>query len=56
MKKIKPPVTANHNLSPKLVWMNNSRIILRFKGCCSKRDDVISSNVINLFIVYELDG
>ena len=29
--KIKPPITANDSLSPKLIWMNNSKIRLRLK-------------------------
>ena len=30
-EKIKLPITANHSLSPKLVWINNSGIRVRFK-------------------------
>ena len=36
----------------KLVWMNNSRIRLEFKGSCLKGVYVV--NVVNLFIVYKL--
>ena len=35
-EKFKAPDTANKSLSPKLVWMNNSRIKLEFKGSCLK--------------------
>ena len=56
-KKIKPPVTANHNLSPKLSCINNPRIRLEFKGSCLKQIKIIfnPNNVVNLFIVYELN-
>ena len=56
-EKIKPPYTANKSLSPKLIWMNNSKIRLRFTGSCLKRDkeSFTPNNVVNLFIVYELD-
>ena len=37
--------------------MNNSKIRVRFKESCFKQDKVIfaSRNVVNLFVVYELD-
>ena len=56
-KKINPPYTTNHSLSPKIVWMNNYRIRLEFKGSCLKQDKVTftPNSVVNLFIVYELD-
>ena len=50
-----PPYTANKSLSPKLIW-NESRI--RFKGSCLKQEDkapFTPKNVVNIFIVYELD-
>ena len=51
-------MSANKSLSPKLVWMNNSRIRLKFKGNCLKQENKAAftpKNVVNLFIVYELD-
>ena len=39
--------------------MNNSRIRLRFEGSCLKQEHTppfTPSNVVNLFIVYELDS
>ena len=56
-EKINACYTSNHRLSPKLVWMNNSRIKLEFKGSCLKQDKATftPNNVVNLFIVYELD-
>ena len=33
-EKIKPPITANQSLSPKLMWVNNSRIRAEFKESC----------------------
>ena len=56
-EKIKPPITANHNLSPKLIWMNNSKIRVRFRGSCLKQDKITFTprNVVHLFIVYESD-
>ena len=49
---------ANASVCPKLVWMNNSKIRLKFKGSCLKKKDkapFTPSNVVNLFIAYELD-
>ena len=56
--KIKSHITANHSLSPKLIWMNNSKIKLRIIGSCLKQDNVTftSRYVVNLFIFYELDA
>ena len=57
-EKFKPPHTANKSLSPTLVWYN-SRIKLKFKGSCLKQEDqatVNPKNVVNFFIVYELDS
>ena len=54
--KIKAPTTANKSLSPKLKWLN-SKIRVEFKGSCLKEDKITFTlrNVVNLFIVYELD-
>ena len=49
---------ANLSVCPKIVWMNNSRIRLKFKGSCLKQEDkapFTPKNVIDLFTVYELD-
>ena len=57
-KKFKLPNTGNKSLSPKLVWYN-SRIKLKFKGSCLKQEywtAYTSKNVVNFFIVYELDS
>ena len=56
-EKIKPPYAANKSFSPKLVWVNNSKIRLRFTGSCLKQDKAtfIPNNAVNLYIVYELD-
>ena len=42
---------------PKLVWMDNSKIRLTFTRSCLKQDfaTLTPNNVVNLFIVYELD-
>ena len=55
-KKIKSAFAAAHTLSPKLVWMNNSRIRIEFKRSCLKQDKVTftPNNVVNLLIAYEL--
>ena len=37
-EKITLPFTSNKNLFPKLVWTNNSRTRLEFKGSCLKQD------------------
>ena len=56
-EKIKPPLTADKSLSPKLAWINGSRIRLRFTVSClrQKYATYTSNNVVNLFIVYELN-
>ena len=45
-----------HSLCPKLLWMNNIRIRVRFKESCLKGDKVTFTprNLVNLFIFYEL--
>ena len=56
-EKNQPPYIANKDLSPKLEWMNNSRIKLEFKGSCLKQDKAsfTPKNVVNLYIAYELN-
>ena len=56
-EKFTPHFTSNNSLSPKLVWMNNSRIKLEFEGSCLKQDKAsfIPSNVVNLYTAYELN-
>ena len=56
-EKFMPSFTSNNSLSPKLVWMNNSRIRLEFIGGCLKEDKAPfkPNNVVNLYIVYELN-
>ena len=46
----------NKILSPKLVWMYNSRARLEFKGSYLKQDKALftTNNIVNLYIVYEL--
>ena len=50
-ENINTPFTANHSLSP------NCRIKLEFKGSCLQqyKATFTQKNVLNLFIVYELD-
>ena len=51
-QKFQPPYTT---LKLKLVWMNNSRMRIRFGGSCLKQEGTTpftSSNVVNLFVVY----
>ena len=53
----KPPYTAIKCLSPKLI-LNESRIRFKFEGSYLKQKNkapFIPKNVVNLFIVYELD-
>ena len=56
-EKIKPPITANYSLPLKLIWMNNSKIRVEFKGSCLEQDKVTFTprNVVNLFTAYQLD-
>ena len=42
-KKVKPPITTNHSLSPKLMWTNNSKIRVKFRRSCLKQDKVTFS-------------
>ena len=49
-ENFQPPYTANRHFSPKLVWMNNSRLILRLGGSCLKQEDTthfIPSSVVS---------
>ena len=49
---------ANRSVSAKLIWMNNSKIRLKFKGSCSKQENkapLTPNNVAKLFIVYAVD-
>ena len=49
---------ANVSVCPKLLWTNNSKIRLKFKGSCLKQENkapFIPNNVVKLFIVHELD-
>ena len=57
IKKIESPFTANKSFSPKMIWINNSRIKLRFTGSCLRQEfaTFTPNNVANLFILYELD-
>ena len=56
-ERTKFPITAYNSLSPKLRWINNSKIRVEFKGSCLIQDKVTFTqrNVIYLFIVYVLD-
>ena len=56
-KKVNLSNTINYSLSPKVVWINNSRIRLKFKGSCLKQAKVTftQNDFVNLFIAYELD-
>ena len=50
-RKIKPLYTANKSLSPKLVWMNDINIRIRFTGSCLKQDKTtFTPNVVNVYI------
>ena len=54
-KKTGPTFTANKCFSPKLTWINNSKIRLRFTGSCLREEltTFTPNNVVNLLIVYE---
>ena len=56
-EKIKSPVTADKSISPKLKWINESRTRLRFtRSCLRLKISILTpKNIVNLFIVYELD-
>ena len=58
-EKFEPPYTTNKILSPKLAWMNNSRIRLKFEGSCLKQEDTAPfspNDIVNLFTIDELDS
>ena len=49
---------ADVSVSFKMIWVNNSKMRLKFKGSCLKQEDKVPftlNNVVNLFIAYELD-
>ena len=54
---IKPPTALGNSLASKCKWFHNSKIAVELKGSCLKPEKAILShrNVVNLFIVYELD-
>ena len=56
-EKFTLPFTSNRSLSPKLGWINNSRIRLELKVSCLKQDKAPFSpnNVVNWYIAYELN-
>ena len=57
-EKFTPPFTSNKFFSPKLVWTNNSRIRLEFKGSCLKQEGITvytPKNVVNLCIFNKLN-
>ena len=56
-EKVIPLDTTTKSLSRKLEW-HNPRIKLKFKESCLKQENKAAftpKNVVNLFIVYELD-
>ena len=56
-EKSRPPYTTNKTLSPKLQW-KKYKLRLRFEGSCLKQENttrITPNNIVNLFIVYELD-
>ena len=56
-EKVNLPYTANHSLSPKNIWMNNSRIRLNIKERSLKqgKPNFTPNNVLHLFVVYKID-
>ena len=46
-----------NSLDPKLTWIRNSKLAVEFEGSYLNQETLTSSskNVVNLFIVYELD-
>ena len=57
-EKFRPDYTTNKILSPKQ-QLNKYQIRLRFEDSCLKQEDtthVTPNNIVNLFIVYELDS
>ena len=51
------PATPGNGLAPRLIYINNAKIRVKFDGSCLKEDKVsfTRGNVINFFTVYELN-
>ena len=56
-EKLTTPVTTDISLSPSIKWYKNLTFYLIFKRSCSKQKNATFTppNIINIFIVYELD-
>ena len=56
-KKLTSPTTTDKCLSPSTKWSENSNFCLIFKGSVLKQKKATFTppNIINFFIVYELD-
>ena len=53
----KSPIASGNSLAPKLTFIHDAKIEVKFEGSCSNQNITSFShrNVVNLFIVYELD-
>ena len=51
------PATWDYSLTPKLTYIHNFKIAVKFEGNSLKQDELslTHGNVVNIFIVYELD-
>ena len=56
-EKLATPTTTDNTHSPSIKWYKNSNFCLIFKGSCLKPKNATftSSDIINYFVVYELD-
>ena len=50
------PATPSNDIAPRLNYINNAKVQVKFDGSCLKRDKVSFNhwNVVKFFIVYEL--
>ena len=55
---IKPPVTSNNSLTPRISYYYASKIRTKFTGSCLKQDKITFNygKVVNIHIVYELSA
>ena len=54
---IKNPATSDNSFSPKLTYIHNSKIVVKYEGSCLTQDKVSFTyrSVVNFFIDYKLD-
>ena len=56
-ESIKIAVTANNSFAPKLTFIQNVKIAVKFEGYCLKQEKISFTlgNVVSIFLIYELN-